>query len=318
MISVICPVYNEEKFIPQIINFFNNSKPYEKELIFIDGGSTDDTINKIKSFRESNKNIHLLHNPNKYVPFALNLALKAAKGEIIIRIDAHSYYAEDYFEKILETFNTVEADVVGGPARIHQEEGFRAAAGFVVSHPFGIGNSKIHVMDFRGYTDHVQYGAWRKELFKEIGYFDERLIRDQDEEFHYRAKSLGKKIFLNPDIKVWYVPRGSYGSFFKQYFQYGFYKPIVLRKIKSEIKLRHLIPSLFVIYLILCPFALYFPIILMPLILYILIVAFVSITSENTFINKLRIMVLFPLIHLAYGTGMISGIKNLLKKDPAK
>jgi succinoglycan biosynthesis protein ExoA len=313
MISIICPVYNESEFIDSIVEFFMNSAPESKELIFIDGGSTDGSIERIRTYENKYKNIRLINNPDKYVPYALNLGIKNSKGEIIVRIDAHCYFSNDYFEKIIQTFKSVDADIVGGPTRIYPEAGFRASVGFVMSHPFGIGNSKVHNSNFRGYVDHVTFGAWKKNIFNDIGYFDERLIRNQDDEFHYRAKSKGKKIYLNPDIKLWYIPRSSYLGFLKQYFQYGFYKPMVLRKIKSEIKFRHIVPSIFTIYIFLCILVPFFPLILIPLYLYISIVFTIALFSKHGLINKTRIPLLFFLIHMAYGTGMLFGLFKLIK-----
>ena len=308
MISIICPVYNELEYIDSIVKFFINSAPESKELIFIDGGSTDGSIATIRNYENKYNNIRLINNPDKYVPYALNLGIKNSKGEIIVRIDAHCHFSNDYFEQIIQTFKSVDADIVGGPTRIYPEAGFREAAGFVMSHPFGIGNSKVHNLNFRGYVDHVTFGAWKKNIFYDIGYFDERLIRNQDDEFDYRAKSKGKKIFLNPDIKLWYIPRDSYIGFFKQYFQYGFYKPMVLLKIKSEIKFRHLVPSLFVIYIILCILFPRFPLILIPLYIYAGIIFTVALFSNHGLRNKIRIPLLFFSIHMAYGTGMLLGL----------
>jgi glycosyltransferase involved in cell wall biosynthesis len=315
MISIICPVYNESKFIDSIVEFFINSAPVLKELIFIDGGSNDGSIEVIKYYENKYKNIRLINNPDKYVPYALNLGIKNSTGEIIARIDAHCYYSPDYFEQIIQTFHSIDADIVGGPTRIYPEEGFRTAVGFVMSHPFGIGNSKVHSSNYRGYVDHVTFGAWKKNIFQDIGFFDERLIRNQDDEFHYRAKSMGKKIYLNPDIKLWYIPRNSYSGFFQQYFQYGFYKPMVLRKIKSEIKFRHLVPSIFVIYIFLCILFAMFPLILIPLFIYISIIFSITLFTEHSLINKARIPLLFFIIHIAYGTGVICGLFKLNRSN---
>src|ERR1039458_10605647 len=104
---------------------------------------------------------------------------------------------------------------------------------------------------------------------------------------------MGKKIYLNPDIKLWYIPRNSYSGFFQQYFQYGFYKPMVLRKIKSEIKFRHLVPSIFVIYIFLCILFAMFPLILIPLFIYISIIFSITLFTEHSLINKARIPLLF-------------------------
>ena len=175
-----------------------------------------------------------------------------------------------------------------------------------MSHPFGIGGSKVHDDKFEGYVDHVTFGAWKREIFVDVGFFDERLKLNEDDEFHYRAKSLGKKIYLNPEIKLWYCPRRSISEFFKQYFQYGLYKPLVLKKVKSGFKLRHIMPSLFVIYVLSIPLSLFNLIWMIPLFLYMAIVVVILLKAKIKI--PFMLIILFPVIHIAYGSGFISGI----------
>lgn len=316
MITVICPTYNEEEHIENILNYFVNSKPSDKELLIIDGGSTDKTVEIIKNWTNKYPNIRLLYNPNKYVPYALNIAIKNSTGDPIVRLDAHTIYSPDYFEKVLETFQKTNADIVGGPMIKIGITDFQKAAAFVTSSPFGIGDSKIHRKNYNGYSDHVYLGAWRRSLFDEIGFFDERLHRNQDDEFHYRAKSLGKKIFLSSEIKSEYLPRKNFIDLFKQYFQYGLYKPLVLKKIKSEIKIRHLIPLFFVIYILFfLIFIFYHWILIFPIILYLLLNIIFSFRNNYKIKIGLLAFSLFPLIHLGYGLGFLMGLFKKSKKN---
>ncbi|MFN3694948.1 MAG: glycosyltransferase [Ignavibacterium sp.] len=170
MITVICPVYNEEEYIENVLRFFIESKPEDKELILVDGGSTDRTIEIISEWIKNHKNIRLLHNKNRYVPFALNLAIKNSTGDPIIRLDAHTIYEKNYFEKIIETFNKTSADIVGGPMRKIGESEFQLAVAYATTSVFGIGDSKIHKIDYSGESDHVYLGAWRRKIFDDIGF----------------------------------------------------------------------------------------------------------------------------------------------------
>ncbi len=311
-ISVICPVYNEEKYIEDILKFFIAAKPDNKELLVIDGGSADKTKDIIKEYLNKYKNIFLLDNPNRYVSFALNIGIQKSSGNFIIRIDAHTKYSDDYFEKIIETFSCVEADIVGGPYLTIYKNDFQKAAALAISSSFGIGNSKAHKVNYKGYVDSVPYGAYKRELFNEIGNFDERFVRNQDDEFNYRANSLGKKVYLNPEIKLWYYPRSSFKKLVSQYFQYGLYKPLVLSKIKSGIKFRHIIPALFLLYLLsfLLPA---FPLwLITPLLIYLLLLFAFSIRGDKLKI-KFLLLLIFPLIHISYGAGFLAGLLKLRK-----
>lgn len=309
LISIVCPVYNEENYIDGLLSFLVHVDPVEKEIFFIDGGSTDKTVEKIKHFAEKHKGIFLIHNPDKFVPYALNLAIPKCTGDSIVRLDAHCKYNQDYFLKIQEVFERTGADIVGGPTRTAFHTITQQAIGYAISTPFGVGNSRVHQVDFEGETDSVTFGAWRRDLFKDTGLFDTLLKRNQDDEFHYRAKSLGKRIYQSPEIKLYYYPRSSLSSLFSQYFQYGYYKPLVLKKVKSEIKIRHLAPSFFVIYVLASPFLWWVhPATEMPLLFYVLALLFFAVGNKLSFHGKLICLAVYPVIHFAYGLGFIKGL----------
>lgn len=309
MLSVICPVYNEENYISKVLEFFSSALPNDKELFIVDGGSSDKTVDIVNDFAGKHSNVYLLHNPNKIVPYALNMAIKLCKGDFIVRLDAHTEYAPDYFEQIVKTFKESNADIVGGPMRTVGKTDFQKAVAYATCTKFGVGDSAFHDEEHSGFVDSVYLGAWKREIFKDVGYFDEALVRNQDDDFHYRAKANGKKIFLNPQIKSYYYPRNSAGKLLSQYFQYGLYKPIVLKKTMSEIKLRHLIPSMFVLYLVLLPFLLNFNLLfLLPGLLYILIDFCFAFALKGSFKQKLNTLIVYPVLHISYGSGFILGL----------
>ncbi len=314
LITVLCPVYNEARYIENILRFYSESLPANKELFIIDGGSADGTIAIIEQWAKQNNSIHLLHNPHKYVPQALNLGLAASTGKIIVRLDAHTIYAKDYFEKIIETFKKTGADIVGGPMNPVGTTPIQKAIAFATSGWFGIGNSKFHDINFSGFVDSVYLGAWKRELFYDTGNFDVQMKRNQDDEFHYRAKSKGKTIYLHSDIKSTYFPRSSFKALFSQYFQYGLYKPLVIKKIKSEVKWRHLIPLFFVLYLLSLVAAIKFPLLLLPLFIYLFIDIYSSFANNQNLVVKFASLLVYPVLHLSYGLGFLIG----LFKKPVK
>jgi succinoglycan biosynthesis protein ExoA len=313
MISVICPCLNEKNYIRLLLDFFVNSSPQEKELILVDGGSDDGSIPIIENYLQKHPNISLLHNPRKYVPYALNMAIARAKGDIIVRLDAHTEYASDYFTQIIDCFENTRADIVGGPMRAIGKTGFQQAVAYATSTKMGIGNSQFHFEEFSGYTDSVYLGAWKKNIFVKTGLFDEKMKRNQDDEFHYRAKALGFKTYQDNMIKSYYYPRDSASKLFKQYFEYGLYKPLVLKKIKSEIKLRHLVPAGFVIYLFSLLFLqniFWFT----PLFIYILAALFFSVRGSYPLIVRAYIFCCYFILHFAYGAGFILGLGKLFQQ----
>ena len=313
-ISILIPCYNEEKYISNLIGNIIGQINFNSlvEVFFIDGGSIDGTVEIIKKWAKENSNIFLLDNPKKYVPQALNLGLQKATGDFIIRLDAHTIYSSDYIQKIIETFEKTGADIVGGPMNPVGNGTFQKAVAAATTSVFGVGNSKFHDIQHEGFVDTVYLGAWRKTVFQDVGYFDEQMKRNQDDEFHYRAKSRGKTIYLNPEIRSTYFPRDSFTGLFKQYFQYGLYKPLVIYKNKSEIKLRHLIPLFFAVYVLSIPFIISHYILLAPLVLYFAIDIVVSLKIAEDIAVKASSILVFPTLHFSYGFGFLLGLFKLI------
>lgn len=316
-ISVVCPIYNESEYIIQLLDFLVESYPKNKQVFLIDGGSKDDTLKKISQYPIPKEiDLILLKNPEKIVPYALNYAIPKCNGQIIIRIDAHTKYDIDYFKNIIETFNQTDADIVGGPTRTAFHNEFQESIAYIFNTKLGMGNSTVHDVNYKGYTDSVTFGAWKREIFEQTGLFDTRLKRNQDDEFHYRARSLGFKIYQHPEIKLYYYPRSNIKGLFKQYFEYGYFKPMVLRKIKSEIKLRHLISSIFILYMLTLILSLIIKLnsilLFIPLLLYFVLVFYYSINNNNSLKAKLISFIAYPTIHISYGIGFILGLKNIL------
>lgn len=315
VISVVVPCRNEEHYIGKVLDFFVNALPVEKELLIADGDSTDRTREIIGSYAAKYPGIILISNPRRFVPYALNECISKASGKYIVRLDAHSEYASDYFVKTIATFEKTGAEIVGGPMRAKGVNPFQRAVAICTSTKFGVGDSQFHDDTAEGYTDSVYLGAWKREIFPVTGLFDEEMLRNQDDEFHYRARSKGMKIYLNPEIRSWYYPRSTYRKLMKQYFQYGLFKPLVLSKVKSGIRIRHLVPTGFVLYLIgiIFIYPLTGKLSLLPLVLYICIDILFSLTKQKGTREKMSSLLIYPALHLSYGSGFILGLNKSLR-----
>jgi glycosyltransferase involved in cell wall biosynthesis len=317
MISVVCPVFNEEKYIVKVLDFIVHSAPAEKELIVIDGGSTDATRSIVEEWSRRYPFIRLLDNPSKYVPYALNKAIPLCKGDVIVRLDAHTEYAPDYFTSVLEAFRKSGADIVGGPMRAAGGGIFQKAVAYCTSTAFGVGDSAFHDETAEGFVDSVYLGAWKKRVFTVAGYFDEQMHRNQDDEFHYRAVGHGFRIYLDPSIRSLYFPRSTPSALYRQYFQYGLFKPLVLKKVRSGMKIRHLVPSFFLAYLIASPLIFRFAgwCALVPLMMYACLDLYFSFKGKVSWRERFNRLLVYPLLHVSYGAGFIMGLgkKNRTK-----
>src|SRR5439155_8698446 len=216
------------------------------EIIAADGMSTDGTRESLEQMARQHPQLRVLSNPGRIVSTGLNTAIRAARGEIIVRMDAHTTYAPDYVRQCLAVMNETGADNVGGPMRTTAGTFMERAIRAVFHSAFAVGGARSHQADYEGYVDTVIYGCWKKSVFEQIGFFDEELVRNQDDEHNLRLTRAGGKIYQSPSIRSWYHVRGSLKTLFRQYMQYGYWKALVIRKHRSPASFRHLVPGTFV------------------------------------------------------------------------
>jgi succinoglycan biosynthesis protein ExoA len=244
-VSVIAACRNERKFIRDFLDSLCRQAlgTIKIEVLIADGMSVDGTRQVLELYRRIVLPLRVIDNPKKIASAGLNAAIRAARGEIIIRMDAHSEYAPDYIRRCLEVLNETSADNVGGPA-LTRADGYLGRAIALAYHcRFACGGAKFHDAEYEGYLDTVPYGCWRKSTLERIGLFDECLSRNQDDELNLRLISSGGRIWQSPKIVSWYRPRARLTALFRQYFQYGFWKVSVIRKHAKRGSWRHLIPA---------------------------------------------------------------------------
>ena len=249
LVSIIIPCYNEEKFIGECLqSIVDQSYPPELiELIVIDGNSTDKSVSIVQKYSKSLSKITQLINPQKITPISLNIGVKAAVGEIIVILGAHSFIHRDFINNGVLALGDTDAVCVGGPIENIGNSYIGKAIALAMQSAFGVGNSLFRISRKRKYVDTVAFGAYRKEVFEAVGYFDESLVRNQDFEFNQRIVKFGYKILLTPEITSYYYARNSLPQLFKQYFYYGYWKEKVIRKNASSFKFRYQIPVMFIV-----------------------------------------------------------------------
>lgn len=324
-VSIICPILNEEKFIEKCFeSIISQDYPIDFfEILFVDGMSNDATRIKVQQCIQKYTNVKLLDNLSKVVPHALNIGIKASKGDVIVRIDGHCEYPTNYISILVEHLFTLNADNVGGvwntlPAN---QTILCKSIALGVSHPFGIGNS-LHKVGAKEIieTDTVPFGCFHKEIFERIGYFDEDLIRNQDDEFNARIIKNGGKIFLIPELVIDYYARDTVSKMSKMFYQYGLFKPLVNKKLGSPATLRQFFPLFFVIGLfagfILSfvgkPFLIFYGSILATYISLSLYFSSIQVLKKKNIKIIFLLPYIFFVIHLSYGWGYLIGIFRFL------
>lgn len=323
-VSVIVPVLNEERYIKECLDsLLNQDYPKENlEIILVDGNSSDKTAEIIKKYTGKYNFIKLINNPQKTVQYAMNLGIKNSAGKYIVRMDAHAFYSNDYISKCIEYLKKTKAANVGGTTVVRGKTPTQKVIAAAYHSPFALGGSKHYDENYEGYTDTVAWGSFERDYLIKIGMYDERLPRSEDDDLNFRISERGDKIFVTPKIKSVYYPRDSFYGLFNQYFEYGKWKVAVVKKHHKPSRIAHLIPMMFVLFLVfgaLLSFCgsffrgAYFSI----LALYVFINLIFSFKNKYTwdFTSKIKLFAAHFVIHVSYGLGFLAGIFKFLNAD---
>lgn len=330
-VSIIVPCRNEGAYIgPCIESILGSDYPLERlELLVVDGASDDDTRAVVTSYAQEHSNVRLLDNPRQITPTGLNIGIAQARGDVIMRMDAHALYPATYVSALVRALAESEADNVGGiivtrPAR---DTPMARAIALGLSHPLGVGNSYFRIgSPVARWVDTVPFGCYRRDVFDRVGLFDEELIRNQDDEFNHRLIRRGGRIRLVPEIASYYYARDSLQKLWRMYFQYGYFKPLVVRKVGGVLTLRQLIPALFVLGLVvtgsLAPWSG-----LMAVAGAVVALAYVGAVlaccaaagRQAGLRVGAALALVFPVLHLSYGLGFLKGMLDfflLARRSP--
>lgn len=315
IVSVIIPLFNEEKYISKCIDsLIKQSYPrVQMEWIFVDGKSSDRTVEIINEYiHKGDYPITLLHNEKRKTPYALNIAIEAAKGKYIIRLDAHSFFYPDYIEKCVYYLDTTDADNVGGIAETEANGFVGQAIANMLSTKFGVGGSDFRVGDGNRFVDTVPFGAFRKEVFDRVGLFNPKLLRSEDNDMNSRIRQSNGKIWLAEDIRFKYYCRDTISGILKMGLQNGNALFFTLRENPKAMSLRHFIPFVFLLSLIILPlisFVLPFfkYVFLLEILLYFLLDLYYSFRNRTPKYGLMTLW-LYPAFHIVYGFGSLLGL----------
>lgn len=323
------PVRNEEEYIrASLQSLLEQDYPVsECEIIVVDGQSSDRTREIIEEIRERNPHVRCLENRAGIVPTAMNIGVRAARGEVIVRADGHNVYPRDYATNCVKYLEETSADNVGGQwVTVAADESFSARlVAAVLSSPFGVGNSKFRTSREEGFVDTVPFGAFRKEIFDRVGMYNEKLVRNQDNDLNARIRKAGGKIYLTPALTTKYHPVKNFLGLLKHAFQTSKWHIFTLRENRGSMGVRHLAPAMFLLLLL----------ILLP-------TSFVSATALASLIGVLCAYILtgfyFSLraktegnwdvaaiqpfatlsFHIAYGAGTLFGLRYLFRQPSVR
>jgi glycosyltransferase involved in cell wall biosynthesis len=311
------PVLNEETHLRTAVSSIFDQKDLnisKIEVILAIGPSTDGT----KAVAESLKTeypVTIVSNPTGKTPAGLNLAIKAAKNEVIVRVDAHSQLSPDYTKTALEILNNTGAANVGGVMKAVGVTPFQQAVAYAYGSRFGLGGGTYHVGGSAGPSDSVYLGVFRKEILAKLGGFNEKMLRGQDWELNLRIRESGEQVWFDPRLEVTYYPRSSWSKLTKQFFETGAWRAQLTKSHINRANIRYFAPPALVL-ATLSGLALFVTGIwgvfgLVPLTTYLLGVCLISLSAKSLRLKaKLALLIALPTMHFSWGLGFVSGLFN--------
>ena len=251
-VTLIIPCYNEQKTIGSLLSAIRHNT-YDRsnlEIVVVDGMSIDGTRDLIREYASDypELNIRLVDNPQRIIPVALNVAIEAATGDVVIRLDAHSAPYPDYIDRCLDVLDETGAANVGGVWEIQPgaDTWIARAIAVAASHPLGAGDARYRISGDPGPVDTVPFGAFRREWLEKVGPFNEGLLTNEDYEYNVRIRKAGGVIWFDPSIRSFYFARPDIRSLARQYWRYGVWKVRMLRRYPRTLRWRQAMPPIFV------------------------------------------------------------------------
>lgn len=332
-VSVIIPVLNEEKHVGECLrSFLQQDYPADRfELLFVDGGSSDSCWDIVSGFirHYPHYNMRLLRNPRRITPCAMNIGIKNAKGSVIMLFNAHSFAAPDFIRMSVRYLFEKDVVCVGGTYGNRKSSSLLEKASFLAqSSAFGVATSPTRFSKKEQYVDKVLFGAFKRQVFDEIGFFDETLPVAQTTDFYYRIRSAGHRIFFTPRIRFFYHPRDTFLEFSKYALRWGHGRGEIVKRHPDFFDWKYAIPSLFVATLTVLGIGSLFSSLFRYLLL--LVLGVYSICATVFALKRVDkkedwkaigvLPLLFFMLHLGYGLGLICSLLepgNLIGKRRA-
>ena len=329
-IAIGIPCLNEKPYIEECIHAIYANQftdDIELSVAVIDGMSDDGTREVVARLMLQYPTLKLLNNTTRFTPYAFNIGITAQEADYYQIVGARHILSENYLQTALTILqNDTSIWCVGGRTINQYVNHTGEVIASAMSTSFGMGLGNFRTLSKSGFTDTVtspMYPAW---VFQKIGYFDENLVRNQDDDFNFRVTKAGGKIYYEHNISLKYYVRGDYGKLYRQFFQYGYWKVYVNKKHKTVTTLRQLVPPIFVVYLFLFLWTAFFGVYVgllgvFPLLVYLFLGLYVAnnLIKENPKLDLWDVFKTFPILHVSYGLGYLKGMLHflLLNKQPS-
>ena len=318
--AVVIPCRNEVGYIERCVrSLLNDEYPADQLSIrVVDGMSDDGTRPIVQALAARFPQVRMVDNPDRTTPKALNLGLRMGGFDAAIILGAHAEVEPGFLRANVEALRRdPSVGCAGGVIENVYEGDVARRIGAAMGHPFGVGSAHFRTGRKDGYVDTVAFGCYRREVFERIGYFDDELVRNQDDEFNFRVTQAGFRILLDLRVRSRYYVRASFPRLFEQYEQYGFWKVFVNRKHGTVTTLRQLVPAIWVAFVFL-GMSLAGLSSVLAAVFVLGLLAYVGVALRSAYSAAARsedragVFQAFIVLHAGYGIGYVRGIWELL------
>lgn len=319
-LSIGIVAYNEEKFLPSLLNDMQKQKyPHNLiEIILIDSMSTDRTRRIMEEFKEDNKDfysVQVLSNEKKIQAAGWNIAIKNFTGDVLARIDAHTKVMPEYSDRVMKNIQEGEY-VVGGirPCVIEKNTSWSNVLLQVENSLFGSSINSSRRSNAKSYVKTMFHAAYRREVFDKVGFFNEELLRTEDNEMHYRIRKAGFNLCYDPSIISYQYARSNFKKMVKQKYGNGYWIGRTLKVCPRCISVYHLVPMLFVLAIILTTLLGAFGIWQLAGLMwgvygiFAVVNTIISCVQNQFYIQSILMPLMFLILHTGYGVGTLKGI----------
>ncbi len=310
-VTVIMPVLNEESHLEASVqSILDQAYPGELEIILALGPSHDATNQVASALAKRVPALRFIDNPRGLTTVGLNAAIKLAKHDYIVRVDAHSELAPGYISDGIRILLEQNADQLGGIMDAKGKSSFQKAVAWAYKSRFGIGGASYHVGGEAGEAESAYLGIFKKSALTRVNGYDEAIIRGEDWDLAQRIKKTGGLVWFSPELRVTYWPRGRFSNLVKQFYSTGIWRGDLTRRDVRGASTRYFAPPLLVLGLVAGLVMLAFGNIrgILPWAGYSAAILALAVTAGGLSLkSRVALMIALPTMHLSWGIGFVKG-----------
>lgn len=320
-VSVVVAVFNEvEHFDTALATVLAQRYAGPLEYIFVDGGSTDGTLELLEALVELRDDVAVLRNSRPGIAISLNIALEQAVGDVLVRMDAHTSYADSYVECGVAALVAGKAEWAAGPAIAAGSGDWSRWVAAALASKLGVGGADFRRSTQEHLTDAGFGGAVARRDLEQLGGWDESWEVNEDGELAARAARAGWRILLVPEMAARYIPRDDLNGLAKQYWRYGLWRAKTSVVYPESVRPSHALPPMLALTLLVACLPLVGRLARIAVVVYLAVIggAGIAIAQRQGQLSAApKVSAVLATMHTSWGFASLAGFKRFGSPLPA-